>query len=129
MTGPCREERCRTPKRCCSSTTARPDLEFHAVLDQCLGADEHVGLARSAALSAAFFCRVAHTAGDQADAGGGQAETFEPRGEPVRRSAVRCQVLFGQDLGGRHERALTAGTAAARSTTAATAVLPEPTSP
>ena len=86
-----------TPKRCCSSITARArSLVFDGVLEQGVGADDDLdGAVLDAAQQAGAFLALDRS-GQQGDRDGAEAG----------QGAV---VLLGQDLGGRHQGGLLAG--------------------
>ena len=91
--------RCATPKRCCSSMIASPSLrELHLALDHGMRAHHQPRLTRGHLRQ--------HLAALLALAAAG-----EPRGRDAQRLQPLHQlakVLLGQDLGGRHQRALPA---------------------
>ena len=97
---PASSRRWATPKRCCSSTTARPrSRKRDAFLEQGVGADGDVDRALGQAGQHAAALGALHAAGQQFDPHAGR--------EAERRQGA--EVLAREHLGRRHQRGLGAG--------------------
>ena len=92
--------RCVTPKRCCSSTIARPSRAKRTCSSITAWVPTTSAASPEATCSSIFVARLALAAAGQP--GDGDAERRQPADQLL-------QVLLGQDLGRRHQRALPAG--------------------
>ena len=93
--------RCRTPKRCCSSTTASPSRwKRDRLLDERVRAHRDLRLARGQAGQGAGAVLAAGQ--------GARGHALHRVGAARQQAAEGEEVLLGQDLGGRHESALVA---------------------
>ena len=125
--------RCSTPKRCCSSTTTRPEVgEVPPAPRSARGCRRRCRRRRRR-------CRAAPPGGpppacepvSSATRVPSSAPPSMPPARPGRpeHGADRAVVLLGQHLGGREQRRLAAGVDHLEHARSATRVLPEPTSP